>query len=204
MIKETRIFSEETVSDDPIRQFAIWYKERLLSVQKYPDAVCLATSSKEGLVSARIVLLKDFNDSGFIFFTNYNSKKGRHLSDNPYAALLFYWPELGRQVRIEGYTQQVSKEESDKYFSSRPRDSQIGAWVSEQSSTIPDRSYLDSRFEFYKKKFSGNPVERPGYWGGFCLIPDKMEFWQEGEYRLHDRILYTRKDRSWKIERLSP
>ena len=201
---KNRTLSEKTVLADPFRQFALWYKEHLSAVVQYPDAVYLATTSKEGRVSARTVLLKGFSESGFLFFTNYNSKKGKQLSENKYSAMLFYWPESGRQVRIEGYTEKVSSEESEEYFKTRPRDSQIGAWASEQSSTIPDRSYLDSRVEFFKKKFSGKSVEKPGYWGGFRLIPDSMEFWQEGEYRLHNRILYTKKTDSWLIERLSP
>ncbi|HUX96000.1 MAG TPA: pyridoxamine 5'-phosphate oxidase [Bacteroidales bacterium] len=204
MMKKNRTLSENAVFTDPFKQFTLWYKERLSAVSQYPDAVCLATTSKEGRVSARMVLLKDFSESGFIFFTNYNSKKGKQLSENPYAAMLFYWPESGQQVRIEGYTEKVSAEESVKYFNSRPRDSQIGAWASEQSSVIPDRPYLDSRVEFFKKKYSGKSVEKPEYWGGFRLVPDSIEFWQEGEYRLHDRIRYTRKDESWIIERLAP
>ncbi len=203
-MEKNRTLTEKTVLADPFRQFALWYKERLSAVVNYPDAVCLATTTSEGRVSARMVLLKDFSESGFIFFTNYNSKKGKQLSENKYSAMLFYWPESGRQVRIEGFTEKLSAEESEEYFKSRPRDSQIGAWASEQSDIIPDRLYLDSRVELFKKKFTGKSVKKPGYWGGFRLIPDNMEFWQEGEYRLHDRILYTRKDESWNIERLAP
>ena len=196
--------SEKTVLPDPIRQFAIWYAERLSAVSVYPDAVCLATATKNGSVSSRIVLLKDFNESGFVFFTNYNSKKGQQLADNQVASMLFYWPESGRQIRIEGITEKVTSEESDAYFNTRPRDSQIGAWASDQSRVIPDRKYLNDRVEIIRNRFEGRQVDRPSQWGGFRLIPDKIEFWQEGEYRLHDRIQYTRKTGSWYIERLSP
>ena len=196
--------SENTVDPDPFKQFGTWYKERLASVKLYPDALSLATSSKDGRVSVRTVLLKDYSDAGFIFFTNYKSKKGNHLTENSFAAMLFYWPESGRQVRIEGYVEKVSHKESELYFRTRPRVSQIGAWASEQSSVIPDRGYLDNRVEFFNKKYSDRKVELPPHWGGFILVPELIEFWQEGEYRLHDRIQYTRKKNSWIIERLAP
>ena len=204
MKKKTRTLSEKTVFPDPFRQFAQWYEEHLSVASKYPDSVCLATSSKEGFVSARIVLLKSFDESGFVFFTNYYSKKGLQLSENPNASMLFYWTESDRQVRIEGVTEKLAAEESDEYFETRPRESRIGAWASEQSRVIPDRQYLDDRVEFFKKKFTGTSVEKPQYWGGFRLFPQRIEFWQEGEYRLHDRILYTRNPDSWSVERLSP
>lgn len=203
-MKENRSLSQETVHPDPFMQFKLWYAERVSAVPIYPDAVTLATASNEGLVSSRIVLLKEFNKTGFIFFTNYNSKKGRQLSENPKASLLFYWPESRRQVRVEGYTEKVSAEESEAYFKTRARDSQIGAWASEQSKVIPDRKYLDDKVKSIKNKFIGRPLDKPEYWGGFRLIPENIEFWQEGEYRLHDRILYTRKSDSWYIQRLSP
>jgi pyridoxamine 5'-phosphate oxidase len=197
-------FSESTVEPDPFKQFGIWYREHMSSVAVYPDAVSLATSSKAGRVSVRTVLLKEFSDAGFIFFTNHNSKKGIQLAENSHAAMLFYWPESRRQVRIEGLVEKLSRKDSETYFISRPRASQIGAWASEQSMVIPDRKYLDGRFEFFNNKYSGKPVELPDHWGGFVLAPDWIEFWQEGEYRLHDRITYARRNNSWHIERLAP
>ena len=199
-----KILSENTADPDPFIQFGAWYKERLSSVKLYPDAVSLATSSKDGHVSVRTVLLKDYSKAGFVFFTNYKSKKGSQLTENASAAMLFYWPESGRQVRIEGHVEKVSRKESELYFRSRPRVSQIGAWASEQSTIIPDRKYLDDRVAFFSNKFSDRNVELPPHWGGYILIPELIEFWQEGEFRLHDRIQYTRKENYWLIERLAP
>jgi pyridoxamine 5'-phosphate oxidase len=198
------LFSENTVDPDPFKQFGIWYRQRLSSVTVYPDAVSLGTSSKDGRVSVRTVLLKEYSDSGFVFFTNYKSKKGIQLAENSHAAMLFYWPEYGQQVRIEGFVEKLSRKDSETYFRTRPTESQIGAWASEQSTVIPDRKYLDRRVEFYNEKYSGKPVEVPVYWGGFLLVPDWIEFWLEGEYRLHDRIIYARRDNSWHIERFAP
>jgi pyridoxamine 5'-phosphate oxidase len=203
-MKKKRILSEKSVEHDPIRQFGIWYAERLKTKAANPDSVTLATSAADGNVSARTVLLKDYNDNGFVFFTNYGSKKGLQLSQNPNAALLFYWPESGRQVRIEGVVEKISEVESEDYFKTRPRESQIGTWASEQSRVIPDRTHLESRVEFYKNKFSDNPVPRPSHWGGFRLVAEWIEFWQEGEFRLHDRIVFKRTGNSWSFERLAP
>ncbi|HBH84010.1 MAG: pyridoxamine 5'-phosphate oxidase [Bacteroidetes bacterium GWA2_40_15] len=203
-MKKKSNLSERSVDADPFRQFKKWYADRLKTEIYYPDSVTLATSTADGHVSARTVLLKDFSDNGFVFFTNYNSKKGQQLSQNPGAAMLFYWPESGRQVRIEGVVEKVSAEESEAYFRTRPRESQIGAWASEQSAVIPGRAHLEKRVEFHIKKFSDNPVPKPYSWGGFLLIPEWIEFWQEGEFRLHDRIIYTRNVNQWKIERLAP
>ena len=203
-MKKKGVLSEKSVEHDPFKQFGIWYAERLKTELAYPDAVTLATSAADGSVSARTVLLKDFSDEGFILFTDYNSKKGQQLSQNPKAALLFYWPESERQVRIEGFMEKLSEEESDEYFKSRPRDSQIGAWASEQSKVIPGRVYLEERVIQYTAEFSDKPVPRPSHWGGFRLVAEWIEFWQEGEFRLHDRILYTRSANSWHIVRMSP
>lgn len=203
-MEKNSALSEKSVNHDPIKQFGIWYAKRLTTEVAYPGSVTLATSTADGHVSARTVLLKDYSHAGFVFFTNYKSKKGMQISQNPRAAMLFYWPESGRQVRIEGSVEKVSEEESEVYFKTRPRESQIGAWASEQSEIIADRSYLDGRYEFYNKKFSFIPVQKPSHWGGFRLVPDCIEFWQEGEFRLHDRILYTKQNGSWVIERLSP
>jgi pyridoxamine 5'-phosphate oxidase len=196
--------SEISAHPDPIVQFKIWYGEHLISGIAIPEAVTLATASADGKVSARTVLLKDYNEKGFVFFTNYKSRKGFQLSSNPRAALLFYWPESGRQVRIEGLTEKVSDKDSESYFRTRPRESQLSAWASEQSSVIPNRQYLENRFDFYKIKYSDKPVDKPRYWGGFRLIPEWFEFWQEGDFRLHDRLTYTKRKNLWVIERLAP
>lgn len=197
-------FSEKTFDANPFAQFKAWYDEHLTVGIAIPESVTLATATTDGIVSARTVLLKGFDDTGFVFFTNYNSRKGIQLSSNPRAALLFYWPESGRQVRIEGIAEKVSEKESESYFRIRPRESQLSAWASQQSSVIPNRQHLDKLYDFYKEKYSGNPVERPQYWGGLRIIPEWFEFWQEGEFRLHDRLTYTKRNGEWVIERLAP
>lgn len=197
-------FSEKTIDPNPFIQFDRWFKKHLTSGIDVPDSVSLGTASAEGQVSVRTVLLKDYNESGFVFFTNYNSKKGMQLSDNHRAALLFFWPETDRQIRIEGVADKVSSEESDIYFKSRPRESQLAAWASEQSSIISDRGYLEKRYTVYKNNFNDKSVERPPHWGGFRLVPDWFEFWQSGDFRLHDRLTYSKKNKIWVIERLAP
>ena len=197
-------FSEKTVDSDPFIQFRYWYDEHLTSGVENPEAVSLGSASTDGHVSVRTVLLKDFNENGFVFFTNYKSKKGDQLSSNPKAAFLFYWPETGRQVRIEGTIEKLSDKDSEAYFKTRPKESQISAWASEQSKPIPDRQYLENRFLFYKSQYHNKPVAKPPHWGGFRLIPQWFEFWQNGDFRLHDRLTYTRKKNNWVIERLSP
>ena len=196
--------SKESVNINPIVQFGIWYQEHCSIGVPIPEAVSLGTSAADGNVSVRTVLLKEFGEAGFVFFTNYNSKKGSQLSQNPKAALLFYWSESGRQVRIEGNVEKVSAEYSDSYFKTRPRESQLSAWASQQSSTVPDRQHLETRYEYYVKDFTGKSVERPPQWGGFRLIPSWFEFWQNDERRLHDRLTYTKVNSNWKIERLAP
>jgi pyridoxamine 5'-phosphate oxidase len=199
-----RLLSENTVDPDPFKQFKEWYDEHLSSGIQYPDSVSLATSFLDGKVSVRTVLMKEYSETGFVFFTNYNSKKGKQLFQNPNAAMMFFWSESGRQIRIEGVVEKVSDKESHCYFDTRPRESQIGAWASEQSYMIPGLNHLEKRIVFFENKFSGMPVEKPAHWGGFRLIPDLIEFWQEGEFRIHDRILYTRRNHSWHIDRLAP
>lgn len=197
-------FSEKTVDPNPVVQFRIWYEERLKSAIAIPDSVSLATASSDGRVSVRTVLMKDYNNEGFFFYTNYKSRKGLQLSSNPRAALLFYWPESARQVRLEGITEKISEEDSDSYFKTRPRESQLSAWASEQSSVIPDRQHLENRYNYYENLLSGKPVDKPQQWGGFRIIPDWFEFWQEGEFRLHDRLTYTKRKDLWSLKRLSP
>jgi pyridoxamine 5'-phosphate oxidase len=199
-----KVLSEKSVDPDPFVQFSKWYNEHLQTEIPIPDTVSLGTASLSGRVSVRTVLLKGYNDMGFVFFTNYKSKKGVQLTENKNAAMLFYWPESGRQIRIEGTTEKVTEEESASYFSTRPRESQLSAWASEQSTVIPDRQHLEDRHDYYKTMFENKIVEKPSDWGGFRLLPDFFEFWREGEFRLHDRIAYTLVKNSWSINRLAP
>lgn len=201
---DNKIFSENDINPDPFIQFERWYNERLAAGIKVPDAAILGTSTPSGKVSVRVVLLKEYNEKGFVFFTNYNSRKAHQLMSNHHGAFVFYWPEAGRQIRIEGVTVKVSEEESDVYFRTRPRESQISAWASKQSSVIPGRSDIEKQFKIFASIFEGKPVTRPDYWGGFRLIPTWFEFWQEADFRLHDRLTYTKKDNRWIIRRLAP
>jgi pyridoxamine 5'-phosphate oxidase len=196
--------SETDFDDNPFRQFHIWYKTRDTSSIIIPDSVSLGTASADGRVSVRTVLLKGYDNLGFVFFTNYKSRKSLDIDSNPKAALLFYWPECGRQIRIEGTTIKTTEEESQLYFATRPRESQLSAWASEQSSVIEDRKYLENRFEFYKNFFADKIVEKPPFWGGFRILPEWFEFWQESGFRLHDRITYRKTGDSWIMERLAP
>jgi len=196
--------SEQSVSLNPFEQFKIWFDEILKIDLIEPNAMILATANKKAKPSARVVLLKNFDENGFMFFTNYKSRKGKEFKVNPTASLLFFWPELERQVLIEGKIKKVKREVSEKYYHSRPRESQIAAWVSAQSSMIPDRNFLETKFEQLKKKFGDADIPLPDYWGGYRLIPDSFEFWQGRENRLHDRICYRFKNKKWKIFRLAP
>ncbi len=189
---------------DPVSLFTLWYNDWLTTNPPEPSAMALSTAGKDHTVSSRIVLLKDFGEKGFVFFTNYDSRKGLQIKSDSHAALLFWWQPLGRQVRIEGTVQKTTGALSEQYFHSRPRESQTGAWASEQSREIPDREYLEKRFEFFSEKFSGNEIPIPPNWGGFILTPVMFEFWQEGKHRLHDRIVYTRENDSWINKRLAP
>jgi pyridoxamine 5'-phosphate oxidase len=197
-------FTEKTIDPNPFVQFNKWYKNRLSSGIAVPNTVSLGTSSEEGKVSVRTVLLKGFDETGFVFFTNYNSRKGSQLSSNHRAALLFYWPESDKQVRIEGIAERTSEKESDIYFKTRPRESQLSAWASKQSSVIPDRHHLEKQYDLYKDKFNDKSVDKPPHWGGFRVVPDWFEFWQAGDFRLHNRITYTKRKNLWVIERLAP
>ncbi len=196
---------EKRVNKNPMVQFRLWFGEMLAEDFKEPTAVVLATSSKKGKPSARVVLLKDYSDQGFLFFTNYSSRKGKELTENPRAALLFYWDKLERQVRIEGMVKKTGKEISDNYFDSRPKQSRISAVVSPQSQVVANRSVLEKKVEALQTKFPGDTkVPRPEGWGGFVFKPDYFEFWQGRSSRLHDRIIYTLSKGKWKISRLAP
>ena len=202
---ETRpALNEATVEHDPIAQFAQWYDEACAVERPLPHAVALATATRTGSPSLRMVLLKSFYAHGFVFFTNYNSRKGRELGRNDRASLLFYWGTLERQVRIEGRIGRVSKHESDEYFRTRPRGSQLSAWASPQSEVVADRADLELRYAAAAERYPDG-VQRPQYWGGYRLLPAAIEFWQGREDRLHDRLRYRRaRDGRWHIERLGP
>jgi pyridoxamine 5'-phosphate oxidase len=195
--------SAGSVNKDPFKQFEKWFREVLKSGFYEPNAMTLATASKDGVPTARVVLLKGFDEKGFMFFSNYKSRKGKDIEQNPYGSLLFYWDKLERQVRIEGKIEKATKEESEAYFITRPYKSRLGAWASNQSSVIEDRSFIVKEFLKYMVKFR-NHVPLPPAWGGYRLVPGSFEFWQGRPNRLHDRIRYSRQKKVWKIERLAP
>ena len=199
------VLSKSEASPDPIEQFGRWFEEAQNSEVPEPNAMTLATASSHGQPSARTVLLKEFDQRGFVFFTNYESRKAEELAENPKAALLFCWLELERQVRIEGLVERVNPEESRAYFQSRPKGSQIGAWASPQSKVIASRELLEVKIQELTNIYQDDAVlPLPPHWGGYRIRPERIEFWQGRESRLHDRILYSRSEGGWRLERLAP
>lgn len=197
--------TESNVDPDPFKQFQAWFEQAEAAGSKLPNAMTLATATRDGRPSSRMVLLKGFDDRGFVFFTNYESQKGVELEENPIAALNFYWSVLDRQVRITGHTTKTSREESEEYFHTRPVDSQLGAWASRQSRVIGSREALEENMRRLMTEYEGKQIPLPPFWGGYRLSPIIMEFWQNRASRLHDRLRYTRQDNgNWLIERLSP
>jgi pyridoxamine 5'-phosphate oxidase len=195
---------EKDVSRDPIAEFARWFAEAQSAEVEEPNAMVLATATPDGVPSARVVLLKGFDERGFVFFTDYRSRKGAELEANSRAALVLHWSELERQVRITGDVTRTSAEESEAYYRSRPKGSRLGAWVSHQSRTIPSRDVLEDGLREVERRFAGGDVPLPPYWGGYRVRPEMIEFWQGRQNRLHDRIRYQREGDGWRIERLAP
>ncbi len=196
---------ENNVDPDPIQQFARWFDEAVAGKISEPNAMTLATASSSGRPSARIVLLRGYDPRGFTFFTNYQSRKGGELEHNPWAALVFFWQEMERQVRIEGRVVRVDAEESDAYFHSRPPTSRLGAWASPQSRVIASRQFLEEQCADTERRFAEGSIPRPPHWGGYRVVPDSVEFWQGRPSRLHDRLRYSRTESNpWLIERLAP
>ena len=196
---------EKLVERDPIKQFQLWFDEATAAGLPLAEAMTLATATPKGRPSARVVLLKQVDNDGFVFFTNYHSAKAAELESNPYAALVFYWVSLERQVRVEGKVERTSAQESQQYFQTRPRESQIGAWASPQSSVIPGRRVLEERARELEEYYRDRDIECPSHWGGYRLRADKIEFWKGRVGRLHDRILYElMTDGTWSIKRLAP
>jgi len=195
---------EKTIDRDPIKQFQTWFNDAIAAKLPLPEAMTLATATPDGKPSARMVLLKQVDDDGFVFFTNYTSAKAEQLDANPNAALVFYWSQLDRQVRVEGSVVRTSREESRDYFRTRPRESQIGAWASAQSEVITSREALEERAREFEELYREREIDCPEHWGGYRLIPQRIEFWKSRIGRLHDRILYERNSTGWAISRLAP
>ncbi|MFW5707592.1 MAG: pyridoxamine 5'-phosphate oxidase [Bacteroidota bacterium] len=194
------------VLPNPLSQFSLWFNQAVFSGLAEPNAMTLSTATPNGRVSARTVLLKEIDDRGLVFYTNYNSRKAKDIEKNPFGAILFLWLELERQVRVEGIIEKVSEQESDEYFASRPRESQLGAWASDQSQEVSSREQLFARYAELEKIYKGKDIPRPAHWGGYRLIPEEVEFWQGRPGRMHDRILFTLGTNSngWQKKRLAP
>lgn len=196
--------NEDTVGTEPFRLFDDWYREAREAGLYLPESMTLATCTPDGLPSARLVLLKRHDERGFVFFTNYESRKAVEMAENPQAALAIHWPILQRQVRIEGTVEKTSEQDSFAYYRTRPRGSRIGAWASPQSAVIEDREQLERKVAEYEARYPGDDVPLPPYWGGYRLRPERMEFWQGRANRLHDRFVFTRTGDTWTVERLAP
>ncbi|KXO10759.1 pyridoxamine 5'-phosphate oxidase [Marinobacter excellens] len=201
---ESKGLDREHLNDDPVAQFQAWFNDARSAGILEPNAMSLATTGSDQMPDLRTVLLKYFDSQGFVFYTNYGSRKARELDENPRAALLFPWIGLNRQVRIQGKVEKVSKAESLRYFASRPRGSQLGAWVSEQSKAITSRGLLEQKVAEMKRKFSSGEIPLPSFWGGYRVVPERIEFWQGRPSRLHDRFEYVREADGWTIQRLQP
>lgn len=199
------VLLDNDLDKSPFRQFARWFEDARQHHPQLPEAMTVSTCGVDGHVSSRVCLLKSFDEHGFVFYTNYNSRKGVQISENPRVALTWFWPVLDRQVRVEGAAVKTTAEDSDAYFATRPRGSQLGAWASNQSAVIPGRGDLDQRFRELEANYRDRPVPRPPHWGGYRVIPLEIEFWQGRQDRLHDRFVYRlREHKDWVIERLSP
>lgn len=203
---EGELLDEKSVCLDPMEQFKVWFKEALNSKVEEPNAMILATANRSGIPTARTVLLKDFDQKGFTFYTNYNSRKGKDLDENPNASILFFWPQLQRQIRIDGVVSQIDPVISQAYFKERPRGSQISAWVSAQSCEVENKFTLENNYKLFENECIGKEVPYPSFWGGYCLKPNSYEFWQGQPNRLHDRIrfLFEQDNNMWSIKRLAP
>ena len=198
-------FDETSADPNPFKQFELWFNEAVSEIEQDPNAMILATADAAGQPTSRTVLLKGYGELGFVFYTNYNSRKSKAIEQNGKVSLTFYWPDLMRQIQIHGSAEKVSPETSDLYFRSRPAGSQLGAWASAQSSQVSSRKTLEEQLRHYEKKFAGEAIPRPPHWGGYRVIPFRIEFWQGRLNRLHDRISYQKNEEdSWSIERLSP
>ena len=201
---ESAGLQRETLNDNPVQQFETWFQDARTAGLLEPNAMSLATVDEHGQPTLRTVLLKYFDENGFVFFTNYESRKARNIEDHHRAAILFPWIALNRQVSVQGAVRRISKAESFKYFSSRPRESQIGAWVSDQSKAISSRGLLEQKLAEMKRKFGQGEIPLPSFWGGYQIVPERIEFWQGRPHRLHDRFEYLRTESGWAIQRLQP
>ena len=196
--------TEDNINPDPFKQFDIWFKDAHDIGLKDPNAMNVASATKDGIPSSRMVLLKSYDKNGFIFYTNYTSRKSKEIIDNPLVALNFFWDALERQVRVEGKIERVDSKISDEYFASRARLSQLGAHASNQSQVIENYDVITNKLKELEKKYEGQEIPRPEYWGGFIIVPDSIEFWQGHQGRIHDRLKFLRVERKWKLDRLSP